>query len=393
MIDSVQQITALDDAHGSGAYSKRPLTLVRGEGIYAYDDAGNRYIDATSGQGVAALGHSHPALVAAVTAQAQTMITCPEIFYNDRRSELYALLSSITPADLNRFFLCNSGAEANEGAIKAACALTGRSGIIATKRAFHGRTLGALSLTWNKKYREPFADWSGQVDHVAYGDLDAVREAITDQTAAVMVEAVQGEGGVHPAEPEYLQGLRALCDEHGVLLVIDEVQAGMGRTGRWFAFEHAGIVPDIVTMGKAIAGGVPMGAVVWREALGELPRSSHGSTFGGNPLAAAASIATITTLRDGGLVAHAAELGAWMMDQLRAMELDAIREVRGRGLMIGMELRGRVTPALKGLQEHGVLALPAGMNVLRLLPPLISTQEQMQVVIDAIRDVLSEEAS
>jgi len=389
MINTLQDITTLEDAHTSGAYPKRPLALVRGEGCTVWDEAGNAYIDATSGQGVALLGHSHPAVVEAVSQQAATLITCPEIFYNDRRAELYTVLCGVLPDEINRFFLCNSGAEAMEGALKAARLLTERGGIVATKRGFHGRTLGALSLTWNKKYREPFADWQPDVTHIAYNNLDAAAEAITEDTAAVVVEAVQGEGGVYPADEGYLRGLRELCDQHGALLIVDEIQTGFGRTGKWFAFQHSDILPDIITMGKGIAGGVPMGAVAWRGELGQIPGGSHGSTFGGNPLACAASIAAISTMQAENLPDHSAKMGTWLLDQLHALELKAVREIRGSGLIVGLELRGRVTPALKGLQERGVLALPAGKNVLRLLPPLIITQDELGRVVNAVRDVLT----
>ncbi len=388
MIDTAS-IQTLEDNHTSGAYPKRPLSVVRGSGSTVWDDHDNAYIDATSGQGVALLGHSHPAVVAAISHQAATLITCPEIFYNDRRAELYALLATITPAGLNRFFLCNSGAEAIEGAIKVAVLLTGRSGIVAAKRGFHGRTLGALALTWNPKYREPFADLTtNTVSHVAYNDLAAAAEAITENTAAVVVEAVQGEGGVYLIDPDYLRGLRQLCTERGALLVLDEIQAGLGRTGRWFAFEHAGIVPDIIALGKGIAGGLPMGAVCWRDSLGTIPGGSHGTTFGGNPLACAAAITTLTTLRDENLPAQAAETGAWLLAELHALQHPQIREIRGQGLMIGLELRGRVTPVLKRLQELGVLALPAGLNVLRLLPPLVITHDELRRVISAVQEAL-----
>lgn len=390
MIDQQLNLTEIEDAHTSGAYPKRPLMLVRGEGVYAYDDAGNRYIDATSGQGVALLGHSHPNVASAVAEQAKTLITCPEIFYNDRRAELYELLTEIMPSELNRFFLCNSGAEANEGALKVARLVTGRSGIVATMRGFHGRTMGALSLTWNKKYREAFDGWTADVNHIPYSNLEKATEAITENTATVVVEAVQGEGGVYPGDIEYLQGLRKLCDERGAMLIIDEIQTGLGRTGRWFAFQHADILPDIITLGKGIAGGVPMGAVVWRGEHGTLPGGSHGSTFGGNPLACAAAIATIGTLLDENLVQRAAEMGEWTMAKIRDMDHPQIREVRGRGLIIGMELRGRVTPVLKTLQDKGVLALPAGTNVLRLLPPLIITEAQMNEVLEAVQQSLDE---
>ncbi len=384
-------IADIEDAYTSGAYFKRPLTIARGHGSTVWDDAGNAYIDATSGQGVALLGHCHPAVTAAIADQAETLITCPEIFYNGHRAGLYTLLASILPSELDRFFLCNSGAEANEGALKVAALLTGRSQIVAAKRGFHGRTMGALALTWNPKYRESFENWTSKsVTHIAFNDLAAAEQTITDQTAAVVVEVVQGEGGVYVADVDYLQGLRRLCDERGALLVIDEIQTGLGRAGRWFAFEHAGIIPDVVTLGKGLAGGVPMGAVCWRGSLGTLPQGTHGSTFGGNPLACAAALATLSTLCSEQLPARASEMGAWLLAELRQINHPQIREVRGLGLIIGIELRNRVTPVLKNLQDRGVLALPAGFNVLRLLPPLIITQAELEQVVRAIRESLDE---
>jgi LysW-gamma-L-lysine/LysW-L-ornithine aminotransferase len=385
----------MEDEHSSGAYSKRPLTLVRGAGCTVWDDMGNAYLDATSGQGVALLGHSHPAVTAAVVEQAATLVTCPEIFYNDRRAELYALLTEILPNDLNRFFLCNSGAEAIEGSIKAARLLTGRSGIVAARRGFHGRTLGALGLTWNRDYREPFDGWTTPVTHISPNELEGLENVITAKTAAVVVEAVQGEGGVHIADGEWLRTLRRRCDETGALLVLDEIQTGLGRTGRWFAFQHAGITPDVVALGKGLAGGLSMGAVIWRGSLGKLPSGSHGSTFGGNPLACAAAIASLTTLRDLGLTSRSAESGAWQLNDLRLrMEagfMPSVREIRGIGLMIGLELRGRVTPVLQRLQGLGVLALPAGKTVLRLLPPLTITQEELLHLAGAVQTALTDD--
>ena len=378
----------IEDRYGSGAYGKRPTALVRGQGVYVWDIDGNRYLDATSGQGVAALGHCHPAVVAAVTGQANTLVSIHESFYNDRRAELYTLLGSITPADLSRFFLCNSGAEAIEGALKVAKLLTGRDGIVAAKRAFHGRTTGALSMTWTPKYRKAFQNWLPTVQHIAFNNVAAAVEAITPETAAVVVESVQGEGGVHPAEVDYLQALRERCDETGAMLIMDEIQTGFGRTGKWFGFEHSGIVPDIVALAKAIGGGLPMGAVCWRAAHGPIDRASHGSTFGGNPLACAAAIATLSTIRDEGIVERVHSKGAWLMRELAELNLRGVRTVRGRGLMVGLELRGRVTPVLKALQEQGVLALPAGLNTLRLLPPLIISRDELRIVIDAIAEVL-----
>jgi acetylornithine/LysW-gamma-L-lysine aminotransferase len=391
-VNHIASLTELEDRYTSGVYSKRPLTLVYGKGCTVWDDAGNAYLDLTSGQGVALLGHAHPAVAAAVAAQANTLITCPEIFYNDRRAQLYETLGALLPS--RRFFLCNSGAEAIEGALKVARLFTGRTGIVASKRAFHGRTLGALGTTWNKDYREPFAGWTPNgITHISYNDLSSADAAINDTTAAVVVEVVQGEGGVYPADPEFLAGLRRLCDERGALLIVDEIQTGFGRTGRWFGFQHAEIEPDIIALGKGIAGGVPMGAVAWRESLGTLASGAHGSTFGGNPLACAAAVAALNALRELDAPQRSAELGAWVLDELRALNLSSVREIRGRGLMIGLELRGRVTPVLQALQARGVLALPAGKTVLRLLPPLVITREELSQVVEAIREVLTHDAA
>ena len=258
-------------------------------------------------------------------------------------------------------------------------------------RGFHGRTLGAVGLTWNKKYRAPFDGWRTEASHVPYGDLDAMRDAVTSDTAAVIVEPVQGEGGVHPAPEGYLQGLRDLCDATGAMLIVDEIQTGMGRTGRWFGFEHADIIPDIVALGKGIAGGVPMGAVCWRAAHGQILAGTHGSTFGGNPLACAAAIATIETLRNDDIVSAARDNGRWLVETLQACELPGVRVIRGAGLIVGLECRGRVTPALKGLQARGVLALSAGQNVLRLLPPLVISREDLEIIVQRIEDVFHAE--
>jgi acetylornithine/LysW-gamma-L-lysine aminotransferase len=380
----------IEDRHTSGAYTKRPLTLVRGQGSTVWDDAGREYLDLTSGQGVALLGHSHPAVARAVAEQAATMITCVEAFYNDRRAQVYEVLNGLLGGEDWRFFLCNSGAEANEAALKAARLLTGRTGIVAARRGFHGRTLGALGATFNPDYRAPFEGWTPAVTHIAYNDISGADAAITNETAAVLVEAVQGEGGVHLADAEWLRELRRLCTERGALLIVDEVQAGLGRCGRWFAYQYADIVPDVVTLGKGIAGGVPMGAAAWRADLGTIPAATHGSTFGGNPLACAAAIASLTALQEIDAPGRAADLGGWLRDELRARNLSAVREVRGAGLMIGIELRTRVTPVLQALQARGILALPAGKTVLRLLPPLVVTRDELAWAVGQIAEVLSE---
>ncbi len=381
-------IISLEDAHTSGAYPKRPIALVRGQGARVWDAEGREYIDCVAGHGVASLGHCHPAVTAAIQEQVATFVTCSEVFYNDQRAALLFELAAHTPGDLNRVFLCNSGAEAVEGAIKVARLLTGRSGVVATMRGFHGRTLGALSATWNEKYRKPFVPLVPGFNHVPFNDLEAMAGAMGDNTAAVLVEIVQGEGGVRPGDADYFQGLRHLCDERGALLIVDEIQTGLGRTGHWFACEHVGLVPDLICLGKALGGGVPMGAVVWRETLGTLPRGVHGSTFGGNPLACAASRAVLRAITEGDLPARAARLGEQFMADLRTIQSPLVREVRGWGLMVGVELRQRVTPFLQALMRRGVLALPAGPSVLRLLPPLVIEEAELESVVEAVREVL-----
>lgn len=386
-----QSLRQIETAHTSGAYFKRPLTLVRGEGARVWDNSGRSYLDATSGQGVALTGHAHPAVTAAIARQAGELVTSPEIFYNEQRARLYERLAALTPGDVGKFFLCNSGAEAMEGALKVAMLLTGRSKVLATRNAFHGRTLGALALTWNPKYRQPYAAWhTGQVQHLTFNDLESARGAIDDETAAVVVEVVQGEGGVWPADAAWLRELRQLCDDHGALLVIDEIQTGLGRCGSWFACEQAGVIPDILALGKGLAGGVPIGAVCWRSSLGSLSAGSHGSTFGGNPLACAAALATLRVIDEERLPQRAARLGDWLLSELAGMRHPSVREVRGLGLLVGMQLRGRVTPVLKRMQERGVLALPAGFNVLRLLPPLIISKGELQEVVVAVRESLDD---
>ncbi len=384
----MDDIISLENSHTSGAYPKRPIALVRGQGARVWDADGREYIDCIAGHGVASLGHCHPTVTAAIQEQAELLVTCSETLYNDQRAALLAELAAHVPGDLSRAFLCNSGAEAVEGATKITRLFTGRPGVVATMRGFHGRTLGALSATWNQKYRKPFTPLVPGFSHVPFNDLEAMAAHVTEDTAAVLVEVVQGEGGVRLGDADYFRGLRRLCDERGVLLIVDEIQTGLGRTGCWFAYEHVGITPDVLCLGKAIGGGLPMGAVLWREALGTLPAGVHGSTFGGNPLVCAASRSVLRTLAEEDLPARAARLGQEFMAGLRGIESPLVREVRGRGLMVGVELRRRVTPVLKQLMGRGVLALPAGPTVVRFLPPLVIEEAELQVVLETVRDVL-----
>ena len=400
-INMTQAIIEAEDRYGSGVYPKRQVVIVRGEGALVWDADGRQYIDCVAGQGAGLLGHANPAIVAAVQTQAATLMSCPEIFYNDRRAELLERLTALAPMQPARAFLCNSGAEANEAALKAARLITGRSEVVATMRGFHGRTMGALSATWEKKYRAPFAPLLPGFSHIPYNDLESAARAITPTTGAVLVEAIQGEGGVRLAAPGYLEGLRRLCDDAGALLIVDEVQTGIGRTGRFWAVEYSGVVPDILTTAKALGGGMPIGAAIFGERVGALPKGSHGSTFGGNPLACAAALAALDDIRDHDLVARAAELGDYLQSGLRRAvwggDVPAsdslVREIRGRGLMVGLELKRKVQPYLVALMDAGVLALPAGANVLRLLPSFAITRDQLDIVVATIADVLRREVS
>jgi acetylornithine/LysW-gamma-L-lysine aminotransferase len=346
------------------------------------------YIDCVGGQGAANLGHCHPAVVAAVQQQAAQLLSCPEIFYNDQRAQLLQRLVELAPAGIERAFLCNSGTEAVEAAYKFARAATGRPAVISAKRSFHGRTMGALSLTGQDKYREPFEPLLAGITHVTYNDLDALDAALTNQTAAVILEVVQGEGGVRPADPQYLLAAQRLCHDRGALLIIDEVQTGIGRTGRIFACEHSGVQPDLLCIAKSLAGGLPIGAVLIGSRVGALDTGLHGSTFGGNPLACAAALAALHALQAEQLPQRAERLGTALMLILRSANLPGVREVRGLGLLIGLELKAKVTPVLQALQARGVLALPAGNTVLRLLPPLVISEEDLECVQHAISEAL-----
>jgi acetylornithine/LysW-gamma-L-lysine aminotransferase len=379
----------LEDLHTSGVYAKRDLTIVRGQGATLYDDTGRAYIDCVGGQGAANLGHAHPKVVAAIHEQAQKIISCPEMFYNDTRAKLLEKLTSLAPEGMERAFLSNSGTEAVEAAFKFARYSAKRTEIIATMRGFHGRSMGALSATWNKKYRAPFQPLIPGIKHVPYNKLEKLEAAIDDNTAAVILEAVQGEGGVYPADAEYLLGAQKLCRERGALLIMDEIQTGFGRTGKMFALDHYDLSPDILCVAKSIAGGFPMGATLLGERVAELAKGIHGSTFGGNPLAAAASLAALNALVDEKLPERAAELGAYFLAELQKIESPLIREVRGLGLMLGIEIKQKVAPYLRALTERGILALPAGMTVIRLLPPLVIEKEQIDEVVVALKEVLA----
>jgi LysW-gamma-L-lysine/LysW-L-ornithine aminotransferase len=385
---SLESIQQLETAHQPPLYAKRDIALVRGEGSYLFDSEGRRYLDAMSNYGVAVLGHADPEYAAALAGQLATLTTCHQSFYNDARAEALAAVVGIAPAGLTRAFFSNSGAEAIEAGLKFAMAATGRHKIVAAKRGYHGRTLGALSATADPKYRAPFEPLPIEATHTGFNDLEALRAAVDETTAAIILEPLQGEGGIYPADASYLQGARAIADATGALLIADEIQSGF-RTGAPFLFTAAGVAPDIAVTAKALGNGFPIGLTLTSDAISEkLPPGTHGTTFGANPLACRAAVVTLHALSSRGLYANAERIGQRLMSGIRALGSPKVRDVRGRGLMIGVELKERVTPTLKGLQDRGVLALPATPVVFRLLPPMIWGDEQVDEFLAALRETL-----
>lgn len=394
-ITAAEEWIALEDQHSSGIVPKQPIVICRGVGARLWDTEGTEYVDCSSGHGVANVGHANPAVVQAISQQAGRLITAPNDFYNGQRAQLLSELVRIAPHGLTRAFLCNSGAEAVEGALKIARLATGRSKVISARRGFHGRTMGALSATWNKSYREPFEPLVPGFEFVPYNQLEQMKSALNEETAAVILEVVQGEGGVFPGQGEFLTGVQDLCRTRGALLIIDEVQSGFGRTGKMFACQHHDLEPDLMTVAKGLAGGVPMGAVLIGSRVGDLPKKVHGSTFGGNALACAAALAAIKFIESENLPQRAAELGKRLMDGLRAINSPMIREVRGLGLMVGMQLKTRAGSYLAKLAEPvdglGILALTAGSTVMRFLPPLVIGEEDIDLIVHRVEHILKDE--
>jgi LysW-gamma-L-lysine/LysW-L-ornithine aminotransferase len=386
--------SAIEERILGGTTARRgDAVFVRGQGCWLFDSDGRRYLDLSSAQGVAMLGHSHAGLSDAVARQAAMLISCPAFLYNDKRAEFAQALTDVLPAHLPHVFLTNSGAEAIDGALKFARLFTKRPAFVSTTKGFHGRTMGALSVTWEPKYREGFGPLL-ETAYVAFNNVQALDAAITDHTAAVIFEVVQGESGVNLGSQEFLHTAQRLCQERGALLIVDEIQTGFGRTGRWFAVEHAGLQPDIMCLAKGLGAGFPMGAFAYTASVRSvLTQGAHGSTFGGSPLAGAAGLAALHAYRSEGLIDRSAWLGTLMLDELRrTLEgVAVVRDIRGLGLMLAVELRTKVAPVLKSLMiNHGVIALPAGPTVLRLLPPLVISEEQIELGVEAIGRAIGE---
>ena len=374
-------------------YRRAPVAFARGEGVWLVDLEGKRYLDFIGGIAVSALGHGHPRLVGAIQQQAARMLHVSNLFHIAEQARLAQYL--VEHSALDKAWFCNSGAEANEAAIKLA-RKWGRGGgldrfeIVVAHQSFHGRTMGTLAATMQPKYQQPFAPLLPGFVAVPFNDLGALKAAITGRTCAVLLEPMQGEGGLHPAAHEYLAGVRATCDAHSILLMFDEVQTGVGRTGTLFAYQQYGIEPDVMTLAKGLGGGFPIGVLLAKESAAALGPGDHGSTFGGNPLACAAALAVITTVVEERLPEHAATMGARFMNALQALvDKGLATGVRGRGLLIGLELNGEAAPVVNRCREAGLLVNAVQPATLRLAPPLIVQPMEIDQAVSILERVLS----
>ncbi|MBK8988921.1 MAG: aspartate aminotransferase family protein [Chloroflexi bacterium] len=405
-LTQTEAVMAADAQYILPTYKRADVLFTRGEGMYLYDSAGKKYLDFMSGIAVAALGHSDPEWVTAVTQQASQLIHVSNLYYTTPQVELARKLIENSFAD--KLFFSNSGAEANEAALKFARKYGGisdfgfrisespairnpKSEIVAFSGSFHGRTMGALSVTYRAQYREPFGPLIPGVTFAPFNDLDAARQAITDETCAVIVEPVQGEGGVNPATPEFLRGLRALCDAHDALLIFDEVQCGLGRSGHLWAHEAYGVTPDIMTLAKPLAGGLPIGAtLVTQKVADAIQPGDHGSTFAAGPLVCAAANVVFDRVNRPEFLQQVQETGAYLRHRLETLESDEIVAVRGVGLLVGVEMKTAVAPLIARARQNGLILINAGDNVLRLAPALIAERQHVDEAIKILEGTISD---
>ena len=384
----------LEESFGAHAFNKFPLTIVRGKGSLVWDSAGKEYIDFMTGIGVALVGHANDSVVKAISEQAAKLITCHGSFYNDARAGFMERLVRVAPRGLGKALLTNSGTESVEAAIKLSRRHTSKKRIIAMKGAFHGKTYGSLSATWNKKYREPFGPLLEGFEFAEYGDAGSLEQLMDDDTAAVLAEPVQGEGGIIVPPADYFRQVREVCDSKGVLLILDEIQTGLGRTGRMWASEHWGIVPDIMTVSKGLGGGIPIGAAVATdEVMASLKGGEHTSTFAGNPLSCAAGSAALDFITQNDLPSQARRKGEVMKAGLQkvASQHKLVKEVRGLGLMLAMQTRVDIHSQLLSAEQKGVIFAYSGRDTFRFLPALVIEESQIARGLEVLERVIGEE--
>jgi acetylornithine/N-succinyldiaminopimelate aminotransferase len=384
---SAEEAIGKDARHVVQSYGRQPVVLTRGKGALVWDVNGKEYIDCVAGIAVNNLGHCHPRVVAAIQEQASKLIHTSNLYYTDIQPELAEKLTQIT--NMDRVFFCNSGTESVEAAMKLARKRTGKKGFIAAEHCFHGRTMGALSITHKEKYRAPFEPLVPGAKFVPYGDADAIRRSLKGDVAAVILEPVQGEGGIQIPPKNYLEEVREICDKADTLLIFDEVQTGMGRTGKWFAKEHSGVEPDIMCIAKGIAGGFPMGVMVAQEGIASAFRKGdHASTFGGNALGCAAALATINAIEDERLLDRSREMGDYLKKELSIhCKQDFVDHVRGVGMMVGVQMNREGNALVDKAREKGVLINVASDTVIRFVPPFVITKEEIDRVVDVVSDL------
>jgi acetylornithine/LysW-gamma-L-lysine aminotransferase len=383
-----------EDQFMGNLYQRFPVTIEKGVGSHVWDVDGKEYIDCMGGYGVSLVGHKNERVNNAIKEQIDKIITVHSSLYNKTREEFLKTLIGLAPEGLTQVHLNNSGAEAIEAAMKFARKFTGKKGMVAMKGSYHGKSFGALSLTFNPKYRKAFAPLVEKVSFASYGDIESLRSVIDEDTAFVILEPIQGESGIIVAPEGFLQDVRKLCDEKGIVLIFDEIQAGLGRTGRLWACEHWNTAPDILCLAKGIAGGVPMGATLVRpNILASITKGEHSSTFGGNPISCAAGTAALKAITEDGLIENSEKMGELFREGLEKLKEKhtMIREIRGKGLMIGIEMKFEVKDILFGLIKKGVLMLYSGRNILRILPPLVISEDDVTKVLHALDSVLTEE--
>ena len=381
-----------EDQFMGNLYQRFPVTIEKGVGSHVWDIDGKEYIDCMGGYGVALVGYQNQRVNNAIKEQIDKIITVHSSLYNKTREEFLKTLMGLAPKGLTQVHLNNSGAEAIEAAIKFARKFTGKKGMVAMKGSYHGKSFGALSLTFNPKYRKAFQPLVEKVSFASFGDIESFRSVIDEDTAFVILEPIQGESGIIVAPEGFLQDVRKLCDEKGILLIFDEIQAGLGRTGRLWACDHWNTAPDILCLAKGIAGGVPMGATLVRQdILASMSKGEHSSTFGGNPISCAAGTAALKALTEDGLIENSEKMGKIFREGLEKLKEKhtIIREIRGKGLMIGIEMKFEVKDILMGLIREGILMLYSGRNILRILPPLVISENDITKVLHALDSVLT----
>jgi len=385
MLNDFEKIKEMEDTFQLNTYKKLPISIEKGEGVFVYDSDGKRYLDLYGGHAVALTGHSHPKVVQAVKEQVSKLIFYSNVVYSSVRAEASRAIIDVAPQGMDKVFFCNSGTEANETALKIARKSTGKKTVIAMKNGFHGRTIGALSATALGKYRKQFSPLIEDFRFVEFGNLKAIERAISGEVGGIILEPVQSMAGVEMAGEDYYKGLRKLCTERGIVLIFDEVQTGFGRTGSWFFGDSMRVIPDIITLAKGIGGGIPVGGVLIQKDIAKtIEQGEHGSTFGGGPVACAAVVTNIKVIKEENLVENAQKVGEFLKSELK--KLNIVKRVRGKGLLLGVEIEGEASKLRDFLLSKGIITGTSSLkNVLRLLPPIILSKEHVAILIDALK--------